>query len=183
MPPLCPVVGRRPQHAVSKLPCLVLSSARSCRSSICPGRLPTAWLVSLVVFSCHGLQVVTCEVHRSSLRRLICPAQDHLICLTSMTFVLSLTQMLVLLSLYVMLSILLSILICAAASLFCACLVSVQVSAPYATAGSTHELYTCLFRQMERLLLKISRCLANAAQPAMILRCISLRSWFFSLSL
>ena len=37
-----------------------------------------------------------------------------------------LTQMLVFLSLYVMLSILLSILVCAAASLFCACLVSVQ---------------------------------------------------------
>ena len=51
--PLCPVVGRRPQHVVSKWPCLVLSSAISCRSSICPGRLSTAWLVSLVVFSCH----------------------------------------------------------------------------------------------------------------------------------
>ena len=51
--PLCPVVGRRPQHVVSKLPCLVLYSAISCRSSICPGRLSTAWLVSLVVFSCH----------------------------------------------------------------------------------------------------------------------------------
>ena len=51
--PLCPVVGRRPQHVVSKLPCLVLSSAISCRSSICPGRLSTAWLVSLVVFSFH----------------------------------------------------------------------------------------------------------------------------------
>ena len=46
--------------------------------------------------------------------------------------------MLVLLSLYVMLSILLSILVCAAASLFCACLVSVHVSAPYVIAGSTH---------------------------------------------
>ena len=76
--PLYPVVGRRPQHAVSKLPCLVLSSTRSCSSSICSGRLSTAWLVFLVVFSCHyGLQVVTREVHRSSLRRLICPAQDH----------------------------------------------------------------------------------------------------------
>ena len=32
---------------------ITLSSARSCRSSICPGRLSTAWLVSLVVFSCH----------------------------------------------------------------------------------------------------------------------------------
>ena len=51
--PLCPVVARRPQHVVSKLPCLVLSSAISCRSSICPGRLSTAWLVSLDVFSCH----------------------------------------------------------------------------------------------------------------------------------
>ena len=79
-------------------------------------------------------------------------------------------------------SLLLSILVCVAASLFCACLVSVQVSASYATAGSTQELYTCFFRQMERLLLKISRCLAYAAQPAMILRCISL-SWFFSLRL
>ena len=83
----------------------------------------------------YGLQVVTREVHRSSLRRLICPAQDHFIFLTvliiSMTFVLSLTQMLVFQSLYVMLSILLSILVCAAAILFCACLVSVQVSAPY----------------------------------------------------
>ena len=46
--PLCPVVGRRPQHVVSKLPCLVLFSAISCPSSICPGRLSTAWLVSLV---------------------------------------------------------------------------------------------------------------------------------------
>ena len=108
-----------------------------------------------------------------------CPGPFHFI---SMTFVLSLTQMLVFLSLYVMLSILLSIFVCAAASLFCACLVSVHVSAPYVIAGSTQELYTCLFRQMARLLLKISRCLAYAAQPAMILRCISL-SWFFSLRL
>ena len=67
--------------------------------------------------------------------------QDHFIFLTvliiSMTFVLSLTQTLVFLSLYVMLSILLSILVCAAASLFCACLVSVHASAPYVIAGST----------------------------------------------
>ena len=48
-----PWLGEWPQHAVSKLPCLVLSSARSCPSWICPGRLSTAWLVSLVVFSCH----------------------------------------------------------------------------------------------------------------------------------
>ena len=146
---------------------------------------PLGWS-SLSSFLVYGLQVVIREVHRSSLRRLICPAQDHFIFLTvyiiSMTFVLSVTQMLVLLSLYVMLSILLSILVYAAASLFCACLVSVQISAPYVIAGSAQELYTCLFRQMARLLLKISRCLAYAAQPAMILRCISL-SWFFYLRL
>ena len=51
--PLSPVVGRRPQHVVSTLACLVLSSAISCRSSICAGRISTAWLVSLVVFPCH----------------------------------------------------------------------------------------------------------------------------------
>ena len=53
------------------------------------------------------------------------------------------TQMLVVLSLYVMLSILLSIFVCAAASLLCACLVSVQVSAAYVIAGSSQELDTC----------------------------------------
>ena len=183
--PLCPVVGRRHQHAVSKLACLVLSSAISCRSSIILSRSSLHRLTGLpcCIFLSHGLQVVTREVHRLSLRRLICPAQDHFIFLTvliiSMTFVLSLTQILVFLSLYVMLSILLSILVCAAARLLCACLVSVDVSAPYVIAGSTYEWYTCLFRQMARLLLKISRCLAYAAQPDMILRCISL-SWFFS---
>ena len=151
------MVWRRPQHAVSKLPCLVLSclvlsSAISCHSSICPGHLSTAWLASLVVYSCHnyGLQVVTREVHRSSLK---CPAQDHFIFLTvyiiSMTLDLSLTQMLVFLSLHVILSILLSIYVGSAACLFCACSVSDQVSAPYVIAGSTHELYTCLFRQTE----------------------------------
>ena len=51
--PSCLVFGRRPQHAVSKLACHVLSSARSCRSIICPDRLSTAWLVSIVVFSCR----------------------------------------------------------------------------------------------------------------------------------
>ena len=188
--PLCPVVGRRPQHAVSKLACLVHSSARSCRSGICPGRLSTAWLVSLVVFSCHNM----CLWSPSGNTRgpsvvfeaddMPCPRPFHFSHIADYIYdiVFSLTQMLVFLSLYVMLSILLSILVCAAASLFCACLVSVHVSAPYVIAGSTQELYTCLFRQMARLLLKISWCLAYAAQPAMIIRCISL-SWFFSLTL
>ena len=65
------------------------------------------------LFLSYGLHVVTRVVHQLSLRRLICPAQDHFIFLTvfiiAMNVVLSLTQMLVLLYLYVMLSILLSI--------------------------------------------------------------------------
>ena len=93
------------------------------------------------LFLSYGLQVVTRE-YRLSLRRLIFPAQDHFLFLTvliiSMTCVLSLTQMLVFLSLYVMLIILLSIVVCAAASLFCACLVSVQVSAPYVIYSWQH---------------------------------------------
>ena len=42
-----------------------------------------------------------------------------------------------------------SILVCAAASLLCACLVSVQVSEPYVIAGSTQELYTGLSLQAD----------------------------------
>ena len=158
---LCPVVGGRPQHGGLQITlycavlCHILSIQYLSRSSLhrlagLPRRL----------FLSYGIQVVTREVHRLSLRRLICAAQDHFILLTvyiiSMSFVLSLTQMLVLLSLYVMLSILLSILVCAAASLFCACFVSGQVSAPYVISSSTQELYICLFRQMARLVLKIS---------------------------
>ena len=66
-----------------------------------------------------------------------------------------------------------SILVSTASHLFCACLVSVQVSA-YIIAGSTQELDTCHFRRMAKLLLKRSRCMAYAAQHSMILRCINL---------
>ena len=105
-----------------------------------------------LLFSSNGLQVVTREVHRSSLRRLICPAQDHFIVshiADHMTGVLSLTQMLVFLSLHLMLSILLSILVCAAASLFCACLVGAQCTIMAARMSCTPG---CLFNQMTRLL-------------------------------
>ena len=125
---------------------------------------PLSWspLSYFLVIINYGLQVVTREVHRVCLRRLMCSTRDHLIFLTllimSMTCVLSLTQMLIFLSLYVMFSILLSILVCAAASLFCACLVSVHVSAPYRIPCNIQEVYTCLFRQTGCLLLKIYRC-------------------------
>ena len=49
-------------------------------------------------------------------------------------------------ALYVMFSILISILVCTAASLFFACLVYVQVSAPYVINDNKQELYTCLIR-------------------------------------
>ena len=62
----------------------------------------------------------------------MCPAQDHfrlLTCsITSVTLVFSLTHMFVFLSRYVMLNILLSICVCAAASLFFAWVVSDHVS-------------------------------------------------------
>ena len=94
------------------------------------------------LFLSYGLHMEPREVHRSSLWRF---SQDYFIFLTllilSMTFVLSLTQILVFLSLYVMLI----ILVCAAARLFCACLFSDQVSATCDIAGSTQELYTCLY--------------------------------------
>ena len=48
--PYCPVVGQMPHQAVSKLACIVLYTVRSCSSNICPGRLSTAWLVSLSSF-------------------------------------------------------------------------------------------------------------------------------------
>ena len=75
--------------------------------------------------------------------------------------------MLVLLWWYVALSILLSILVCAVASLFGICLVSVHVPVRYAIAGNTRELYHCLFIQMTRLNLKIlsMHLLAVASRP------------------
>ena len=112
--------------------------------------------------------MVTREVHRSPLRRVMCPAQNHFSFLTlfimSMPFVLSLTHMLVLLFLYAMLSTILSILVCAAASLFRVCLVSLHASAPCAIASSTQKLYTCPFRQITKLFLFLFS--AYAAQPA-----------------
>ena len=164
------MAGRRPQQAVSKL-----SRAVLCQIVLLPylSRSSLHRLTGLPcrLFLSYVLQVVTREVHRSSLRRLICPAHDHFYHIADYIYYFCLLSdpVLVFLSLYVMLSILLSILVCAVASLFCSCLVSVQVSAPYVIAGRTHELYTCLFRQMSRLLLKISRCLVYAAQLAMIL--------------
>ena len=140
-------------------------------------------LLTCRLFLSYGLQVVTREVHRSSLRRLIFLAKDHFIFLSvhNICDFCPLPDPGVGLSIFVCDVEHTSFhLVCAAASLFCACLVSLQVSAPYVIAGSTQELYTCLFRQMAWLLLKKSQCLA--AQPARILRCIYL-PWLFSLRL
>ena len=113
-----PVVPRgwaRPRYAATKLAYLVFPFAISCRSSICPGRISAAWLVSHIALSCRMVYVVARDAHRSSLRRLIFPTQDHFSFLTlliiPMTCALSLTLTLVILSLYVMLSILLFTLI------------------------------------------------------------------------
>ena len=141
---------------VSKLAYFAQSSARSYHSGNCPGCISTAWLVSLGEWTprgdIRGASVVFQAVD------VPCPGTLHCSHMADYIYDFCLTQMLVFLSLYVMLSIglLLSILVCVEAHfLSCACLVSVQVSAPYVIAGSTQELYTCLFSQMARLLLKI----------------------------
>ena len=51
------------------------------------------------------------------------------------------------LSILVYVTIRLYILVCSVASLFYASLISAQISAPYAIAHSTQEVYTCLFTQ------------------------------------
>ena len=87
--------------------------------------------------------MVILSVHRLSRILLTCPAQVHFRLLTcsfkSATIVFSFTQMFAFLSRNVMFSILLTIFVYAAASLFFAWLVSVHVSAAYVIAGRTHE--------------------------------------------
>ena len=58
---------------------LVVSSARWCRSRSSIHRLAG---IPCHLFLSYGLQVVTLEVHLSSLRRLMCPARDHFIFVT-----------------------------------------------------------------------------------------------------
>ena len=73
------VVGRRPQRAVSKLACLVLSSARSCCSRICPGRLSTSCRRFLSYYGLHEHDVIynpvksVCIVFKPDRFSLKCP--------------------------------------------------------------------------------------------------------------
>ena len=110
------------------------------------------------------------SVHRLFGIILTCPAQVLFRLVTcsimSVTFVFSLTQMLVFLPRYVMFNILRSNFVFAAASLFFVWVVSFHVSAPYVAARSTYELQTCHVKYMS---LKMSRCLAKAVHPAVIL--------------
>ena len=88
--------------------------------------------------------MVTRNVHRLSRILLTCPAQVHFrlltFSITSVSFVLSLTQVFAFLFRYVTFNILLSIFVCAAATLIFAWVVSAHVSALNVIAGSTHEL-------------------------------------------
>ncbi len=64
--PLCTVVGRRPQHATSKLACLVLSFAISCPSTICTVRYcihsSVPQLVAILTYVLTYLNQVLCEI-------------------------------------------------------------------------------------------------------------------------
>ena len=100
-----------------------LSSVKSCPSSMCPGPLSTDGWSPLSSNLLYGLQLVTREVHRSSLRGMMSPARDahalgpiHVSHIADYVYVyyfcpppplsLSLTQMLVLLYLHATVSIL-----------------------------------------------------------------------------
>ena len=86
------------------------------------------------------------DVHRLSSILQTSPAQIHVWLLTrSITYVFSRIKMLVFLSRYFMFSLLISVFVCAAASLLLAWLVGAHVSALCVTAGSVHESYYTLF--------------------------------------
>ena len=88
-----------------------------------------AWLVSRVVF----FVIIVLQVVIFVAVNMPCSGTFHFSHIADyMTFVLSLTHMLAFLSL----SIRISILVCAAAILYCACLVNDQDSAPHAIPGS-----------------------------------------------
>ena len=113
------------------------------------------------LFLSYGIQVVTREVHRSSLRQLICPAQDHYVFFTLliiyMTGACPLPGPDVGLSIFACDVEHTSFHFGLCGRTFVLCLfVQCQVH-HYVIAGSTQEVYTCLFKQMARLLLKISR--------------------------
>ncbi len=117
------------------------------------------------LFLSYGLQVVAREVHRLSLRRLICPAQDHFIFLTVYIIWLLSSPWSRCWSFYLCMWCL--------AYFFPFWFVRPQVYFVLVWSVSRslhHKLYTCLFRQMAMLRLKISLCLAYAAQTAMIIR-------------
>ena len=82
-----------------------------------------------------------------------------------------------------MFNILLSIFVCAAASLFFAWVVSAHVSAPYVIAGSTHELYTCLFKHVPVVPLKmVGECYPSGRDSSLNLLVLVVVSGAVSLS-
>ena len=131
------------------------------------------------LFLSYGLQVVTREVHRSSLKRLICRAQDHFIFSRPLPDPDAGISILVSNAKHTSFHFGLcgrKFVLCLLGQ--CPCLCTICHSWQHTGVVG----YTCLFRQLATLLLKISRCLAYAAQPAMILHCTSFH-WFFSLRL
>ena len=139
--PLCPVVGRMPQHAVSKLPCpLPYRVAPGFVQVVSP---PLGWspLTSfLVIWSPSGDMRGPSVVFEAV--DMPCPGPFNFS--YSVNYIYDFCPLPgpdvgLSIFVYVMLSIRLSILVCAAASLFCACLVRVQVSAPYVIAAMIYS--------------------------------------------
>ena len=111
--PQCPVVGRRPQHAVSTSPYLTLSSANSALSILVCFVSPLSRRSPLMSFPFVGFPCPR-NVHQLSRFLLTCPAHVHswlLSCqFTSVTCVFFLSQRVLFLSWYMMFNILLSVL-------------------------------------------------------------------------
>ena len=176
------------QHAASKLAYIALSSARSCRSSICQGRFSTAWLVSLVLWSQRG--DMRCSLVVLEAVDVPFPRPFHL----------CLTLLIIYIYIYICLcrslsslpdpDVGLSVLVYKVDDTyihfgpwdlkFVLCLGGECPGVCTMSKLATHMsyLYTCVFRQIAMLLLKIHRILvlAYAVQLAIILRCIYL-SW------
>ena len=167
----CPVVARRPQHAISKLACIVLhrSSAGSCRSVFVQVVFPPlGWspLSSFLVMWSPSVDTRCPSVVFEAVD-VPCPGPFQFSHITDYMYdFCGLPDPDVDISILLcdVGHIFLSILFCAAVRWLCAFLVSVH---GLCTIGLCHSWQHLIIRQMARLILKISRCLSYADQPAM----------------
>ena len=126
------MVERRPQHAISKLAFLCCPLPYRVAPVFVQVVSPSLGGLPCRILLSYCLQVVTREVHRPSLRRLICPAQDHFIFSYSGDYIYDLCPLLDP-------DVGLSVVVCDIEHTYFhigMCLVSVHVSAPHVIANA-----------------------------------------------